>query len=65
MLMAKWKIKAFLTDEKGDVNIVSMVVLIGMAVILSRNIMMIRHTGNTIVASTTSAPLSFFLLFFI
>lgn len=35
MLMAKWKIKAFLTDEKGDVNIVSMVVLIGMAVILA------------------------------
>ncbi len=35
MLMAKWKIKAFLTDEKGDVTIVSMVVLIGMAVILA------------------------------
>jgi len=33
--MAKYKLHAFLTDEEGDVNIVSMVVLIGMAVLLA------------------------------
>lgn len=33
--MAKYKTRAFLTDEKGDVNIVSMVVLIGIAVVLA------------------------------
>ena len=35
LFMAKYKMKAFLTDEKGDVNIVSMVVLIGVAVLLA------------------------------
>lgn len=33
--MAKYKMHAFLTDEDGDVNIVSMVVLIGIAVLLA------------------------------
>ena len=33
--MAKYKLHAFLTDENGDVNIVSMVVLIGVAVLLA------------------------------
>ena len=33
--MAKYKLHAFLTDEDGDVNIVSMVVLIGIAVLLA------------------------------
>lgn len=33
--MAKYKVRAFLTDESGDVNIVSMVVLIGIAVLLA------------------------------
>lgn len=33
--MAKYKLHAFLTDENGDVNIVSMVVLIGIAVLLA------------------------------
>lgn len=33
--MAKYKMRAFLTDEDGDVNIVSMVVLIGIAVLLA------------------------------
>ena len=33
--MAKYRLRAFLTDEEGDVNIVSMVVLIGIAVLLA------------------------------
>lgn len=33
--MARYKMHAFLTDEDGDVNIVSMVVLIGIAVLLA------------------------------
>lgn len=33
--MAKYKMHSFLTDEEGDVNIVSMVVLIGIAVLLA------------------------------
>lgn len=33
--MVKYKLHAFLTDENGDVNIVSMVVLIGIAVLLA------------------------------
>ncbi len=33
--LAKYKLHAFLTDENGDVNIVSMVVLIGVAVLLA------------------------------
>ncbi len=33
--MAKYKMHAFLTDDDGDVNIVSMVVLIGIAVLLA------------------------------
>lgn len=35
LFMAKYKLKTFLTDENGDVNIVSMVVLIGIAVLLA------------------------------
>ena len=31
----KLKLRAFLTDENGDTNIVSMVVLIGIAVVLA------------------------------
>ena len=34
-IMAEYKMHAFLTDEDGDVNIVSMVVLIGIAVLLA------------------------------
>lgn len=33
--MAKCRLQTFLTDERGDVNIVSMVVLIGIAVLLA------------------------------
>ena len=35
MLTAKLKIQEFLTNEEGDVNIVSIVVLIGIAVLLA------------------------------
>lgn len=35
LFMAKYRLHAFLTDENGDVNIVSMVVLIGIAVLLA------------------------------
>lgn len=35
LFMAKYRLHAFLTDEEGDVNIVSMVVLIGIAVLLA------------------------------
>lgn len=35
LFMAKYKLQAFLTDEDGDVNVVSMVVLIGIAVLLA------------------------------
>lgn len=35
LFMAKCRLQAFLTDEDGDVNIVSMVVLIGIAVLLA------------------------------
>ncbi len=35
LFMTKYKLHAFLTDEEGDVNIVSMVVLIGIAVLLA------------------------------
>lgn len=35
LFMAKCRLWAFLTDEDGDVNIVSMVVLIGIAVVLA------------------------------
>ncbi len=35
LFMAKYRLRAFLTDEDGDVNIVSMVVLIGIAVLLA------------------------------
>lgn len=34
-LNAQSKVKAFMAEEKGDVNIVSMVVLIGVAVLLA------------------------------
>lgn len=35
MIMAKCRVRAFMTDENGDVNIVSMVVLMGIVVILA------------------------------
>lgn len=35
LFMAKYRLRAFLTDENGDVNIVSMVVLIGIVVLLA------------------------------
>lgn len=35
MAFAKAKVNSFLRDEKGDVNIVSIVVLIGIAVLLA------------------------------
>ncbi|MDE7354245.1 MAG: flagellin-like protein [Acetatifactor sp.] len=35
LFMAKYKLNAFLRDEEGDVNIVSIVVLIGIAVLLA------------------------------
>lgn len=35
MLTAKYRFNAFMTDENGEVNIVSMVVLIGIAVLLA------------------------------
>ena len=34
-LMAQMKIREFLADEKGEVNIVAMVVLIGIALLLA------------------------------
>lgn len=34
-LMAKMKLRELLTDEKGEVNIVAIVVLIGIAVLLA------------------------------
>lgn len=34
-LMAKMKFREFFTDEKGEVNIVAIVVLIGIAVLLA------------------------------
>lgn len=59
-LMAKCKMKAFLTDEQGDVNIVSMVVLIGIAVLLAivfRDTIMnlIKSLLNTISGNATNA----------
>lgn len=33
--MAKFKLKSFFSDEKGEVNIVAIVILIGIAVILA------------------------------
>lgn len=35
LFMAKCRLHAFLTDEEGDVNVVSLVVLIGIAVLLA------------------------------
>ena len=35
LFMAKYRLNAFLRDEAGDVNIVSIVVLIGIAVLLA------------------------------
>ena len=35
LFMAKYRLNAFLRDEEGDVNIVSIVVLIGIAVLLA------------------------------
>ena len=35
MIMARAKMQRFLRDERGDVNIVSIVVLIGVAVLLA------------------------------
>ena len=52
--------QAFLTDEKGDVNIVSMVVLIGIAVLLAivfREAIsnLIKSLLNTISGNATNA----------
>lgn len=35
LFIAKYKLRAFLTDEDGEVNVVSTVVLIGIAVLLA------------------------------
>lgn len=35
LFMAKYRLRTLITDEEGDVNIVSMVVLIGVAVLLA------------------------------
>lgn len=58
--MAKYKIHTFLTDEDGDVNIVSMVVLIGIAVLLAivfRDAItnLIKSLLNTIANNATNA----------
>lgn len=58
--MAKYKLKTFLTDENGDVNIVSMVVLIGIAVLLAivfRDAIsnLIKSLLNTISGNATNA----------
>lgn len=60
MFMAKCKLRAFLTDENGDVNIVSMVVLIGIAVLLAivfRDAIsnLIKTLLNTIAGNATNA----------
>lgn len=60
MFMAKCKLHAFLTDENGDVNIVSMVVLIGIAVLLAivfRDAIsnLIKTLLNTIAGNATNA----------
>ena len=57
---AKARVQAFLTDEKGDVNIVSMVVLIGIAVLLAivfREAIsnLIKSLLNTISGNATNA----------
>lgn len=58
--MTKYKIHTFLTDEDGDVNIVSMVVLIGIAVLLAivfRDAIsnLIKSLLNTIANNATNA----------
>lgn len=60
LFMAKYKMNAFLTDENGDVNIVSMVVLIGIAVLLAivfRDAItnLIKSLLNTISGNATNA----------
>lgn len=60
LFMAKYKLKTFLTDENGDVNIVSMVVLIGIAVLLAivfRDAIsnLIKSLLNTISGNATNA----------
>ena len=57
---AKARVQAFLTDEKGDVNIVYMVVLIGIAVLLAivfREAIsnLIKSLLNTISGNATNA----------
>lgn len=60
LFMAKYRLHAFLTDEDGDVNIVSMVVLIGIAVLLAivfRDAIsnLIKSLLNTISNNATNA----------
>ena len=60
LVMAKYRLHAFLTDEDGDVNIVSMVVLIGIAVLLAivfRDAIsnLIKSLLNTISNNATNA----------
>ena len=57
---AKARVQAFLTDEKGEVNIVSVVVLIGIAVLLAivfREAIsnLIKSLLNTISGNATNA----------
>ena len=57
---AKARVQAFLTDEKGDGNIVTMVVLIGIAVLLAivfREAIsnLIKSLLNTISGNATNA----------
>ena len=58
--MAMHRLRAFLTDENGDVNIVSMVVLIGIAVLLAVVFReqiegLIKNLLNTISQNATKA----------
>lgn len=60
LFMAKYRLHAVLTDEDGDVNIVSMVVLIGIAVLLAivfRDAIsnLIKSLLNTISNNATNA----------
>ncbi|MBD5528066.1 MAG: flagellin-like protein [Lachnospiraceae bacterium] len=60
LFLAKYRLRAFLTDESGDVNIVSMVVLIGIAVLLAivfRDAIsnLIKTLLNTIAGNATNA----------
>lgn len=60
LLLAKYRLHAFLTDEDGDVNVVSMVVLIGIAVLLAivfrdQIKILIKNLLSTISTNATNA----------